>query len=58
VLQERKSQVRLPDEVTEFFLIYIIPPVALGSGVYSASNRDDYHKHKENVSGKQIVAGT
>jgi hypothetical protein len=27
-------------------------PVALGPGVYSASNRNEYQKHKNNVSGE------
>jgi hypothetical protein len=31
--------------------IYLILPVALGPGVYSASNRNEYQKHK-NVSGE------
>jgi hypothetical protein len=29
-----------------------ILPVALGPGVYSASNRNEYRKHKNNVSGE------
>jgi hypothetical protein len=33
------------------FSIYVIVPAALGSGVYSASNRNEYKKHK-NVSGE------
>jgi hypothetical protein len=37
----------------EWFLsIYLILPAALGPGVYSASNRNEYHKHKNNVSGE------
>jgi hypothetical protein len=37
----------------EWFLsIYLILPVALGPGVYSASNRNEYQKHKNNVSGE------
>jgi hypothetical protein len=35
-----------------FFLMYLILPVALGPVVYSASNRNEYQKHKNNnVSG-------
>jgi hypothetical protein len=35
------------------FKIYLILPVALGPGVYSASNRNEYQKHKtNNVSGE------
>jgi hypothetical protein len=37
----------------EWFLsIYLILPVALGPGVYSASNRNEYQKYKSNVSGE------
>jgi hypothetical protein len=37
----------------EWFLsIYLILLVALGPGVYSASNRNEYQKHKNNVSGE------
>jgi hypothetical protein len=35
-----------------FFLIYLILPAALGPGVYSASNRNEYQKQKNNVSGE------
>jgi hypothetical protein len=41
----------IPDE-NDFFLIYLILPVALGPGVYSASNRNEYQKQKNNVSGE------
>jgi hypothetical protein len=35
------------------FSSYLILPAALGSGVYSASNRNEYQKHKNNnVSGE------
>jgi hypothetical protein len=34
------------------FLIYLIPPAALGPGVYSAPKINDYQKQKNNVSGK------
>jgi hypothetical protein len=37
----------------EWFLsIYLILPVPIGPGVYSASNRNEYQKHKSNVSGE------
>jgi hypothetical protein len=37
----------------EWFLSsYLILLVALGPGVYSASNRNEYQKHKNNVSGE------
>jgi hypothetical protein len=32
--------------------IYLILPGALGPGVYSASNRSEYQKQKDNVSGE------
>jgi hypothetical protein len=40
-----------PDEVKEFFSMYLILPAVLGSGVHSASNRNEYQKQKNNVSG-------
>jgi hypothetical protein len=48
----RKITVLRPDEITEFFSIYIILPGALGPEVYSASNRNEYQKQKNNVSGE------
>jgi hypothetical protein len=33
-----------------FISIHLILPVALGPGVYSASNRNEYQKHKNNIS--------
>jgi hypothetical protein len=38
-----------PDEVNEFFSIYLIFPAVLGPGVYSASNRNEYQEQKNNV---------
>jgi hypothetical protein len=36
-----------------FFSIYLVLPAALGpGGVYSASNRNEYHKQKTNISGE------
>jgi hypothetical protein len=35
-----------------FFRIYLIVPAALGPGVYSAFNRNEYQKQKNNVSGE------
>jgi hypothetical protein len=35
-----------------FFSIYLILPVGLGPGVYSASNRNEYQKKENNVSGE------
>jgi hypothetical protein len=40
-----------PDEVNEFFSIYLILLAALGPVVYSATNRYEYQKQKNNVSG-------
>jgi hypothetical protein len=41
----------IPDEV--IFQIYLILPAALGPGVYSASNKNEYQKHKNNnISGE------
>jgi hypothetical protein len=39
----------LTDEVN--FSIYLILSAALGPGVYSVSNRNEYPKQKNNVSG-------
>jgi hypothetical protein len=33
-------------------LIYVIFPAALGLGVYSASNKNEYQKQKNNVYGE------
>jgi hypothetical protein len=35
-----------------FFSMYLILPAALGLGAYSASNRNEYQKQKNNVSGE------
>jgi hypothetical protein len=44
--------------VNEFFLlIYVILPAALGPEVYPASDRNEYQKQKNNVSGKYSTAG-
>jgi hypothetical protein len=45
-----------PDEVNEFFSIYLILLAALGPGVYAASNRNEYQKQNNNVSGKYSMA--
>jgi hypothetical protein len=34
-----------PEDVTEFFLIYLIFPTALDTGIYSASNRSEYQTY-------------
>jgi hypothetical protein len=43
---------RRPDEMNAFFSIYLILLAALGPEVYSASNRNEYQKQKNNVSGE------
>jgi hypothetical protein len=40
-----------------FFFIYLILPAALGPGVYSTSNRNEYQKQKNNDSGQLSAAG-
>jgi hypothetical protein len=41
--------------VNEFFSSYLILPAALGPGVHSASNRNEYQE-KKNVSGEYRAA--
>jgi hypothetical protein len=41
-----------PDKMKEIFPIYLILPTALGPGDYSASNKNEYEKKKNNVSGE------
>jgi hypothetical protein len=38
----RKVASLRPDEVNEYFSIYLILPATLGPGVYSASNKNEY----------------
>jgi hypothetical protein len=47
----RKVAGSRPGEV-KFLSIYLILPAALGPGVYSATNRNEYQKHKNNVPGE------
>jgi hypothetical protein len=37
-----------------FFSIYLILRAALGPGVQSASNKNEYRKQKNNVSGSKV----
>jgi hypothetical protein len=47
------------DEMNDFsFSIYLILPAALGPGVYSVSNRNEYRKQRNNVSGDYSAVGT
>jgi hypothetical protein len=48
----RKVMGSSPDEVIEFFSMYPILPGVLGPEVYSAPNRNEYQKQKNNVSGE------
>jgi hypothetical protein len=48
----RKVAGERPEEVNEFFPIYLMFPAAKGPGVYSASSRNEYQKPKNNVSEK------
>jgi hypothetical protein len=45
---KRKVADSIPDEM--IFSIYLIHPAALGPGVYSASNINEYQKQTNNVS--------
>jgi hypothetical protein len=45
------------DEVIELFSIYLNLSAALRPGIYSASNRNEYQKQKNNVSGEWSAAG-
>jgi hypothetical protein len=47
-----------PDEVNTFFSIYLIITAALGPGVYSASNKNEYQKQKNHVSREQSAVGS
>jgi hypothetical protein len=44
MLQTAKVVGLIPDVI---FLIYLILPAVLDLGVYSASNRNEYQKHKK-----------
>jgi energy-converting hydrogenase Eha subunit F len=46
----QKVSVSRPNEVNAFFSIYLILLAALGLGVHSASNRNEYWKQKNNAS--------
>jgi hypothetical protein len=39
------------------FAIYLILPAALGPGVYSAFDRNEHQKQKNDVSGEQSATG-
>jgi hypothetical protein len=49
----RKVMSSRPDEMNEFFSIYLILPASLvGSVVHSASSKNEYQKQRNNVSGE------
>jgi hypothetical protein len=48
----RKVAASRPDEVNGFFSIHLILPSALGLGFDSASNRNEYQKQKNIISGE------
>jgi hypothetical protein len=50
MLQAGRSRSSSPDEMNEYFSNYLIIPAAQGYGVYSASNRNEYEKQKNNAS--------
>jgi hypothetical protein len=41
-----------PDDVNNFFFNYLSLPVVLGPGDHSASNKNEFQKQKNNVSGE------
>jgi hypothetical protein len=45
----RKISSSSPNEEDEFFSISLILPAALGPGIYSASNRNEYQKQTNNI---------
>jgi hypothetical protein len=47
----RKVACSRPEVVIYFFSIYLILPAALGPGVHSASNRNEYQKQKKSFCG-------
>jgi hypothetical protein len=54
----RKFAGSRPDEVNDYLSIYPILLAALGPGVYSASNRHEYQKHKKYfLGGSKAAAG-
>jgi hypothetical protein len=44
-----KNKIKWYLKVRECIVYVIILPAALGPGVYSACNRNEYHKHKNNI---------
>jgi hypothetical protein len=46
-----------PEEVIELFSIYLKFPAALGPGVYSTTNKNEYQKQGNKVAGEMSVTG-
>jgi hypothetical protein len=47
----RKVAGSRPNEVNGFFSMYLILPAAIRPGVYSATDRNEYQKQKNNICG-------
>jgi hypothetical protein len=52
MLQAGRSRFRVPTRLLNFFSIYLILSAALGPGVYSASNKNEYQKQKKIIYGR------
>jgi hypothetical protein len=52
-----RSRVRDSMRPLDFFPMYLIPQAALGPGVYSVSNRNEYQEQRNNVYEEQSAAG-
>jgi hypothetical protein len=50
--QTGRSRVRNSMRRMNVFFIYLILPAATGPGVHSASNKNEYQKRENNVSGE------
>jgi hypothetical protein len=48
----KKVAASRPDEANDFFSIYLILPAALGTRVYSGSNRNKYQKPKKFIANR------